>query len=67
MFGLKDVLDPMAEEVREFGDKLLGVLGDIRESLDTQVELTQTTNRLLAVLVEQGSKSPSRARAGVKA
>lgn len=73
IFDLKAVFDPLAAEFREGYTELRGILGDIREALDTQVELTQTTNRLLATLVEQGtrpataklpvSKSPSRGSA----
>lgn len=60
MFGIKEVLDPLAQELRTFGVKLI-------DTLDNIFEQQRTTNRLLATLVEQPaklpvSKSPSRGR-----
>lgn len=54
LFDLKAVFDPLAQEFREGYGEVHELLLTIRERLDVQNELTQSTNRLLAKLVEQG-------------
>ena len=68
MFGLKEVLEPLAKEVREGYAEAKGLLEDIKGILWLQAEIakehrdaTQETNRLLAVLVEQGSQPGAKA------
>ena len=63
IFDLKTVFDPLADEFREGYQEVLARLNVIGGHLELQNELTQTTNRLLAVLVEQGSKPTAKATA----
>ena len=66
MFGLKEVIDPMAQEVRDGYENLLARLNVIGDSLQHLVEIardqraaSEETNRLLAVLAQQGAPKPA--------
>lgn len=52
-FALKEVFDPIARELRASGVALNERLDKVVEGLTVLVELQQTTNRLLAKVVEQ--------------
>lgn len=56
LFDLKAVTDPLTGQLNENFRELMLPLQRIQEAVELQNELTQTTNRLLAALVEQGAR-----------
>jgi ABC-type transporter Mla subunit MlaD len=62
MFGLKEVLDPLAQNLAQSAREITDALRNIQDALDLNNELTQTTNRLLAQVVENTAKPRPKAR-----
>ncbi len=52
LFGLKEVLDPLANEFREGYRDVRELLAQINEGVLQVVELTQTTNRITAAQLD---------------
>lgn len=57
LFGVKEIVDPLAKEVREGYQDIRELLAQINECAHELVEATGETNRLLAKLVER-SEAP---------